>query len=425
MFRRTYNWAKSRRAALAVFAAMGGLYFFTNFQRLGVPGPIFNELQREFGPSATAVTGLGAAFLYVYAAMQFFVGAGADRFGPARMVLTGGALLTLGSLFFPLSSTLPQVYACRVVLGLGASFMYISIIKQIVLTFEPRHFPPLLGALLVMGYSGGVVATIGLPLVVDGGNWRTPFTVAGVACAAVFVLVVVLVAGTGGARGQGSSFRKESVMAVLRRRQIYPILAAGSINFGIYYVLQMIFGKKFLEDFLGMSSRAAGLVTGAMLVTVTVGYMAGGFLPKLAGERRRPFVIIASAGTLAAAVLLVAGMVAKMPGWWFAAAYVLLGATNSPGIVGTSLLKEVSPPSAAAFSISLLNAASYVAVAIASTVVGLVLDAYKPGAREVGGHMIYPPAAYTVIFIGMVVLACCTTAISFLAPETRGVQTAE
>jgi MFS family permease len=184
----------------------------------------------------------------------------------------------------------------------------------------------------------------------------------------------------------------------------------------------MTLGKKFLEDFLGMSSAAAATVNGAMLLTVTIGYMVGGFLPKLAGDMRKPFVIIASAATLAAAAMLYFGVTANLPVWWFVTAYVLLGATNSPAIVGTALMKEMTPPATAAFGISMLNAACYVAVAVASTVVGLVLDAYEPVIQSAAGHKIYPGAAYAAIFAGMAVLAILTTVVSFFVPETRGVQ---
>ena len=43
------------------------LYFFANFQRAGVPGTIFDQLQSTLGLSATAISGLSSAFMYIYA----------------------------------------------------------------------------------------------------------------------------------------------------------------------------------------------------------------------------------------------------------------------------------------------------------------------------------------------------------------------
>jgi MFS family permease len=417
-----YSWARSRRTELVVFAAMGGLYFFANFQRVGVPGTIFNQIQADFSAPASAVTALAAVFLYVYAGMQIFIGAGADRFGPGKMVLTGGALLALGSIMFPFSRTLGALYTCRAIVGLGASFMYISIIKQIVNIFEPKHFPPLLGLLLVMGYSGGLVATAPLERAVRAFGWRGPFIAAGLLCAAVYAAVLLLVARNGRASAQKSTLSFGAVKELLRTREIYPILVCSSINFAIYYVLQVAVGKKFLEDCAGMSSSGAANVTFVMLLVVTVGYFFGGFLPRLAGERRKPFVVASTVGVVAGVVMLAAGVMAHAPGWWFAAAYIVLAAINSPAIVGTPLLKEVSPPATGAFAIGVLNATSYISVAIASSLAGVAMDAFSSGAKKVGESIVYPPGAYLAMFVGMVALSAVSLAAALKVPETRGVQ---
>ena len=78
---------------MAVFMAMLALYFFSYFQRVGVPGTIFNELQVEVGLSAVSIAMLGSMFTWIYGAMQIVVGFAADRHGGARAFLVGGALL--------------------------------------------------------------------------------------------------------------------------------------------------------------------------------------------------------------------------------------------------------------------------------------------------------------------------------------------
>ena len=69
----------STRLAVAAFATMGSIYFFSYFQRVGVPGTIFNELQSSFAATAAAVTALSSIYLYIYAGAQLIVGMLADR----------------------------------------------------------------------------------------------------------------------------------------------------------------------------------------------------------------------------------------------------------------------------------------------------------------------------------------------------------
>ena len=43
------------------------LYFLANVQRVAIPGTVFNLLQERLQVSAPWITGLGSAFMYVYA----------------------------------------------------------------------------------------------------------------------------------------------------------------------------------------------------------------------------------------------------------------------------------------------------------------------------------------------------------------------
>jgi MFS family permease len=404
---------------------MAGLYFFANFQRVGVPSAVFDEVQSDFHVSASAVTALAAVFLYVYAGLQLFVGAGADRFGPAKMVLTGGALLAAGSILFPFAGSMTTLYLCRALVGLGASFMYLSIVKEIVNIFEARLFAPLLGMLLVIGYTGGLAATAPLQRGVAAYGWRAPFVAAGIACLVVYIFVAILLKGSGRLGRERSGLSVASVRVLLRTKSIYPILLSGAINFALYYVLQITVGKKFLEDYCNLSSKAAANVTFAMLFTVVVGYLVGGFLPRLAGNRRRPFVIATSVGVLAGSAGLALGIVIGAGPWCFIASYIILAATNTSALIGTALLKEVSRPRTAAFAVGILNAASYACVAVASNAAGLVLDAFAKDARVTEKAVIYPAAAYGWMFAGMVAFSVVSLAASFFVPETLGNQSAE
>lgn len=425
MLARLKRWFLLNRMGLLIFCSMAGLYFFTNFQRVGAPGTVFDEVQSDFHATASQVTALSSVFLYVYACMQVFIGAGADRFGPAKMMLAGGALLAVGSVLFPLSHTLTALYICRAIVGLGASFMYLSIIKEIVNIFEPRHFAPMLGILLVLGYSGGLVATAPLERLVAHAGWRNAFLLAGVICAVLYVFVAVLLKKTNHIEHDHSSLSRNSVRSLFCTRGIYPLLVCAPINFALYYMLQITIGKKFLQDRCGLTSAGASDVMFAMMLIVIVGYFVGGFLPSLAGRRRKPFVIATSVGVLLGAAGLAVGMLHGLGASWFVGCYLLLAFTNTTTIAGTTLLKEISPRGAGAFAIGVSNAASYISVAVCSNAAGLVLDAFKDMAVETATATVYPAAAYQWMFVGMVLLAVVSLAASLFSPETRGVQREE
>ena len=80
------------------------MYFVVNIQRIAVPGQMFDELQAELALSASAVSAMGTAFMYVYAATQLVVGVLVDRYGGMRVLTMGSILMSIGALLFPLAN---------------------------------------------------------------------------------------------------------------------------------------------------------------------------------------------------------------------------------------------------------------------------------------------------------------------------------
>jgi len=139
------NHSNIKKHAFILLLLMSGLYFVSFFQRVAVPGTIFNELQRDFAASASAVTALGAIYLLIYASLQLFIGMLADRHGGVKITLICGLCLCIGSILFPLSNSLWVLYLSRALVGVGASGMYLCIIKETDTLFSARNFAPLIG----------------------------------------------------------------------------------------------------------------------------------------------------------------------------------------------------------------------------------------------------------------------------------------
>ena len=88
-------------------------YFVANFQRIAVPGAIFDVLEQELSVGAPQITAFGALFMYVYAFTQLLNGIFVDRYGGYRVMAVGAVIMGLGCIIFPLSSNLPIMYFSR------------------------------------------------------------------------------------------------------------------------------------------------------------------------------------------------------------------------------------------------------------------------------------------------------------------------
>jgi MFS family permease len=400
-------------------ALIAGIYFFSYFHRVAVPGTVFDEIQADLGVSAGAVALLGAIYLYVYAGMQIVTGVLADRFGAPRIILVGGTVLSLGSILFPLSHSLTILYVTRGLIGLGASLVFVSVVKELDHLFSSRNFAMMLGVTMFVGYSGGLFGTLPFERMVAAWGWRGALLVMGAACTLTVASSGVTLKRMGWLKPPDSTASSFALFDVLRNTRVLPVLLSTPILFGVYFLLQAIFGKKLLTDCCGMSSPAAATVTFAMMLTGMCFTSAAGFLCRAMGNRRRPLIIFSLGLCLLSTAMLVVGLSWQSPSL-IVACCIGLAMSSMQSPIAAASMKELSPPNSAGTSIGVLNASSYMAVALMTTVSGTVMDAYSRDAVRIGEMLVYPPAAYRTIFIICLALVVVAFGASLRIPESRG-----
>ncbi len=389
-----------RRAKFITLFSITGIYFFSMFQRIAVPGTIFNELQSYFGISAAAVAALGSIYLYIYGGMQIFAGMLSDGMGSSKTLITGGVLLAAGSIFFPFSDSQIQLYLARAVVGLGASLIYISMLKHIDISFSERNFPLVFSASIVAGYSGGLAGTYPFERLVELAGWRESLLIAGAVCLLLVVFSSLRLRKTFSYRR--TSYSLQTVKNIFKNRSILPVIASGSSNFSVYFLLQATIGKKMLEDFAGMSSPGAASFTFWMMFATMASVLFHGFAGKKTG-RRKAFSITAASFTACGAALILLNLMYFNSKPLFLLSY-LMCAWAGGNILNATLVKEINPPEAAGTAVGIYNGAMYTSVAITANLAGLVMDMFRHQAEITPDAVIYPVSAYIAIFSGCAAL---------------------
>jgi len=398
---------RRRQAELGAVAAMMAVYFFSYFLRVAVPGTIFDEIQTEFSLSASAVAGLGSVFLGVYAGSQLLVGVAADRFGGRRTLLSGGAIMAAGALAFPLARDVYSLYAARLLCGFGASFMYLSLVREVEMLFGPRHFPALLGIVLFGGYAGGMAGTLPFALLAAWLHWRRALFTVALLLTLSWIGCWLVLRRLPATPGSGSRVSLRSLVAILFARRNRLILAASLFNFPVYFVVQNVVGKKFLQDVSRLPSGQAAAFVLVMAGTTAIGSSLSGLWLRLTGYRLllviRLFLGILFLGT----ALLAAGVPLRAPPWLFLFAYILVAASVASGSAWAALIKQMNDRAFVAQSVAVLNGTIYLGVALLAWLSGFLLDAYAGRSVLTSSGRLYPPEAYGSLFF---VMALCVVA---------------
>ena len=412
-----------RQTALLALLLMCSVYFFSYFQRVAIPGTIFDELQRGFATSAGTIAALSSIFLYIYGGMQIGIGLAADRWGGARILLISGLLMSLGAVWFPLAHSIPELYASRILVGLGAGGIFISIVKEIDSLFDVRHFAPVLCVALFIGYSGGLAGTFPFERLVARLGWRTALLIAGGLCAAAFLAAAILLKHTGRLRADEPARKAELYFKdILLNWNSYPVIFAGAVNFSIYFIWQAVFGKKMLTDICGLSSAGAASVIFFMMLISMSFITASGFLSRLMGNRRKPIMIAGVFLTLTALVLMTISLAIHPPdARWMTVGCLMLGLASSPAVMFSCTMKELNPERAAGTSIGFSNSFCYLAIAVTAHGAGILMDRFRDQAVSTASALIYPVSAYRSILVLCLIMAGLSAVTVLFIRESRGI----
>ena len=241
------------------------LYFCANIQRVAVPGAIFDTLQKDLLTNPAAITALGAAFMYIYAVSQLVVGLLNSRYGGYRVIAYGAIIFAVGGLIFPAAYNIWLLYLSRVLVGLGSAAFYLGVIQETKNVVSHNNFGIALSIILFIGYFGGIVANAPLVMCVGEIGWRNTFLMIGIFAAvltALFFIFKFFIPKP--VTNREVKFNFEIYKNVLKNRANLVLYGFGCLNYGIYYLLQTVIGKKFLEDFCEITVLQAAVVLSVM-----------------------------------------------------------------------------------------------------------------------------------------------------------------
>lgn len=387
--------------ALCVFGMM--LYFVVNIHRVAVPGQIFSQLQGDLGVSASAIAGLGTAFMYIYALTQLLVGVLVDRYGGMRVLTLGGVVMSLGTLCFAFSHSFWMLFASRALIGLGCGCAYLSLVKECARLY-PDRFTTVLGFVILFGYSGGIAGTYPFVRTVDSYGWRIGML--GIAALGGLILVGIAFMWRYVKKppiNHAAVISFEPYRCAFSNLHNLKCIFSFSMSFGLYYVVLTVVGKKFLEDAGGLAPQTASLCCSAMVLLSAISNQATGILSTLTGNRRRPFILWQSGCVPAGCLLIVLGLLflphGAALGYLLVAACLLITMASGFSPVTNAIMLEVNPAALTGVGVGVGNFSAYAFVALFSSLAGGVLDLFSDQAQaDAAGALHYPNIAYLVLF---------------------------
>lgn len=388
---------KNRRIKFILIFIGALFYFFANFQRIAIPGAVFDVLQHELKVSAPFITAFGAIFMYVYACSQLVNGVLVDRYGGLRVMMAGGVVLALGCLLFPVTSNLALMYFSRALVGLGGSMFYLSLIRELKECFSDKNFGIAISVMLCIGYSGGIAANAPFVFAMNYLSWREIlFILAGVVVAALLIFVLLSAKIKFPEINKNVKLRTLPFRLVLHKKHNRNLFSFACCNFGISYAIQAILGKKFLEDFCLMSSSKAAMVLSGMAVIAAVFNIVNAAFCKMCHNHRVIFLKNASVITFVSLLLICIFLIFNIRTNAVAVIFCILAANASLTSLLVPVLHLTNRKMVSGTAVSIMNFGFFMMVGILGTAAGFLLNVFAP--QKLGNVLVYSNKSYLLVF---------------------------
>lgn len=401
-------------------------------------GPMADRVMADFGISAAVFGSLGAAYFYVYAAMQLPSGTLADTIGPRKTITVGLLLSTLGSVIMCVAPSFAIVYTGRLVVSLGVSIVWLSVVKLIMGWFRSRELATMTGLSISVANLGQLAAATPLALSVIWVGWRMSFVAVAALSLALAVVNWFTIQGSaaqaGPSMGVGLNQRRNARAGLARdslglslvgrfgvvfgNGQFWVLSLVGLGTYGAYSTLLHHWGVLYLMQTQGVARDFAG----NFLLVSTIGLMLGapllGFLSDRVFKKRRLPLILFTALSLVSFLLLALWNGGRPPlGTLYPLCFVM-GLTTGTVFITFACVGDIAQPSVRGVATGLVNTGGFVGAAVGQVVFGHILDLGWEGQMAEGAR-VYPAAAFQHGLLLCCILAGLGLVAAFLVKETH------
>lgn len=412
-----------------IFMILAVAYFFVYFHRLSM-SVVAVDLVKDFQTRASVIGLLGSIYFYCYALMQFPAGLLSDSLGPRKSVTFFLMIASAGSIIFGFAPTIKIAFAGRIMVGLGASMVFIPTMKILSQWFRAREFAQMAGVLNAVGGIGVLAATWFLALMTNQVGWRVSFELIGVCTFIVVVLVWMIVRDRPTDKGwlslpeidhkveeSSTSLKQiplwEGARRVVSEKYFWPVAIWFFFDCGIFFGFGALWSGPYLMHIYGMTRAEAGAILSMIAWGMIIGSPLLGILSdRVMKSRKKPFIFCNS--------ILVLELICfnifperLSPTVLFILFFIFSVCASAIVILAFTTIKELFPIEITGTSVGTVNIFPFLGGAVFMPLLGSVLDAYPKTAT--GG---YPLEAYTTLLLILLGASLVSLVCTFFMKET-------
>ena len=413
---KSYNFYKWRVWTILAFSLVLSLF------HRGAMGVISPSMSLDLNASASQMSNIASVTFYTYALMQIPAGLLLDRYGYRKINGIGMLITGLGALLLGVTSSIPLAYISRLLVGLGTSVIFISVLKAQSIWFSRDEFTKASGLLAFIGNTGGVLATFPLAFLVTYIGWRFSMIVMGIICLLLFVVIFFYVKNhpndygyepQGEAKNSSPLHLKDSFKSVIFNTAIWRNFFALFTLVGCTTAFSGVWGTNYLITVYQITETKASFYISFILVGLIVGALC--IHPILNWFNHQPVLCQRGASILMTLcwvyfLLITAGKpsLVVLPILFF-----LIGFSATAHILSFTDITDRCTSDYSGLASSFINAGEFISSSVITLFIGIFLDLTFTG-TTMNGVRSYTPTQYQLCFLIFLFISALGILTSFI-----------
>jgi MFS family permease len=368
----------SKQGWIVVLTA--SLFFFYEFIQLNVFNAIDVDLMQAFHLNAPQLGQLSSMYFYANALCLFPVGILLDRFSTKKLLLVAVTLCTIGTFAFGLAKTYWLAAAGRALVGVGASFCFLSCIRLASRWFPAGKMAFVTGIVVTMAMLGGLVAQTPFAVLSHFVGWRTAILLDASLGIFVAIAIVFYVQDRPPNSHDHATAEKthlknlglwSSVVLVLKNKNNwYGGIYTSLLNLPVF-LLGALFGIHYLVQVHHLTEVEGSYATTLFFVGVIFGSPAFGWFSDYIGRRVLPMIVGAIASLI---VILILMYVPDLSLGMLIFLFFLIGFVTSSQVLSYPVIAELNPIALTSTAVSIASVSIMLSGAIVQPLFGWLME---------------------------------------------------
>lgn len=358
------------------------LFFFYEFIQMNFFNAINSQLMATFNLNAPQLGKLASVYFYANALCLFPAGILLDRFSTKKLLLFAVTLCTVGTFIFGWAVSYFYAAFGRFLVGMGASFCFLSCIRLASRWFPPSKMAFVTGIVVTMAMTGGLVAQTPFALLSSYIGWRhTTFLNASLGLF-VFIAIAFIVQDRPPGSDENAMADKHHLKSLGFWRSIKLVLANRYNWLGGFYtslmnlpvfLLGALWGIPYLVQVHHLEWVHASYATTLFFVGVIIGCPVFGWFSDYIGRRVMPMIIGA---ILSLIVMLILMYAPNLSIYSLIFLFFLIGFVTSSQVLSYPVIAELNPIALTSTAVSVDSVTIMLSGVIFQPFFGWVLELY-------------------------------------------------